>query len=236
MHVGGGQRIVSETFSGFGEETVIYLGALTRNNSKAWFDNHSSAYEERYLAPALAFITALQAPLAEMVPGIAVEPRVNGSLFRINRDTRFSKDKTPYKNHIDFWFWLGERKAPTAALFMRLTPTTLILGAGSHGFDKPQLERFRAAVVAPESGMALERAATSVEAAGHQVLGGHYKTVPRGLSAETPAQERFLKHNGLYGCNEGPHPPSLGSSQFVDNALATWHSMLPIFSWLVALR
>lgn len=232
----GGRDTVGEVFKGFGRDTVTYLDALTGNNTKAWFDHHRKAYDARYLAPALAFIAALQEPLAKMVPTIAVEPRVNGSLFRINRDTRFSKDKTPYKNHIDFWFWLGERKALVAALFMRLTSKTLILGAGSHGFEKEQLERYRAAVVDPIAGPVLERAAASVEGAGHQVLGEHYKTIPRGCTATTPMQVRFLKHNGLYGCNEGPHPRVLGSPAFVDHAVDTWRSMLPIFNWLVALR
>jgi len=59
----------------------------------AWFDAHRAEYERGYLAPALAFIAAMDAPLRRLNPTIRAEPRVNGSLFRINRDVRFSRDK-----------------------------------------------------------------------------------------------------------------------------------------------
>ena len=69
------------------------------------------------------------------MPGIATEARVNGSIFRINRDTRFSKDKTPYKDHLDFWFWEGQRKTALSGLFLRIAPAAVTVGAGAHGFD-----------------------------------------------------------------------------------------------------
>jgi uncharacterized protein (DUF2461 family) len=63
---------------------------------------------------------------------------VLGSIFRINRDTRFSKDKRPYKDHLDFWFWEGDRKAASSGLFARVSPDGVIVGAGA------LLERWRA--------------------------------------------------------------------------------------------
>ena len=80
------------------------------------------------------------------MPGIATEARVNGSIFRINRDTRFSKDKTPYKDHLDFWFWEGQRKTALSGLFLRIAPAAVTVGAGAHGFDPTRLARYRAAV------------------------------------------------------------------------------------------
>ena len=68
------------------------------------------------------------------------EPRINGSLFRINRDIRFSKDKSPYKAHLDLWFWEGEHRGwESPGFFFRLTPTKLMLGAGMHQFPKEHL-------------------------------------------------------------------------------------------------
>ena len=223
------------TFEGFGAATIRFLRALAENNDKTWFDGHRQDYEACYVAPAIRFVTAVQAPLKALDPDLAAAPRINGSVFRINRDVRFSKDKTPYKPHIDLWFWVGERKSPVSAMFLRLAPTTLFLGTGVHGFDAPRLGRFREAVVDPRSGPALEKATASVEAAGHQVLGARYKALPRGLDAPTPAAERFLRYNGLYGCSEGPHPASLGSAAFVDSCLEIWRACLPIHRWLVDL-
>lgn len=222
-------------FSGFGDATVRYLQDLSANNSKAWFDAHRADYQAHYLAPAIAFVQAVEAPLSAIVPGIAAEARVNGSIFRINRDIRFSKDKTPYKNHIDLWFWVGARKTPVSAMFMRLAPDSLILGGGVHGFDSPRLARFRQAVIDPVAGPALAAAASAVEDAGLDVLGSHYKTMPRGFSASTPAAERFLKHNGLYGSWTGPHPETLGTPEFLDACLARWSACLPLHAWLLDL-
>ena len=88
-----------------------------------------------------------------MSPGIHADPRVNGSIFRINRDTRFSKDKTPYKTHLDLFFWEGEgRSRDCPGFFFRMTPRSVVLGAGFHHFDPERLARFRAAVADEQSG------------------------------------------------------------------------------------
>ena len=58
-------------------------------------------------------------PLRSIAPDIHAEPRVNGSIFRINRDIRFSKDKTPYKDHLDLWFWEGNRKGAVSGFFLQ---------------------------------------------------------------------------------------------------------------------
>jgi uncharacterized protein (DUF2461 family) len=78
---------------------------------------------------------------------------VHGSIFAINRDTRFSADKMPYKTHLDLWFWQGpgpSRERP--GYFFRLTPERLILGAGMHAFSDGALERYRRAVLDDELG------------------------------------------------------------------------------------
>ena len=98
-------------FTGFGPETFAFLRDLTLHNDRDWFMANRARYEEHYLAAALGFIEAIGPRLAAELPGdVRFEARVNGSLFRINRDIRFSKDKTPYKNHIDMWFWTGDKK------------------------------------------------------------------------------------------------------------------------------
>ena len=96
-------------FSGFPRETARFLADLAKNNEKAWFDAHRGDYDQFYVAPALAFVAAIGPRLQKISPTVAFEPRINGSLFRINRDVRFSKDKRPYKDHIDLWFWHGAR-------------------------------------------------------------------------------------------------------------------------------
>ena len=123
----------------FPAEPLEFLADLGHHNSKSWFDANRQRYEAAYLDPAKSFVDAIGPQLRELVPGIATEARVNGSIFRINRDTRFSKDKTPYKDHLDFWFWEGQRKTALSGLFLRIAPAAVTVGVGAHGFDPTRL-------------------------------------------------------------------------------------------------
>jgi hypothetical protein len=130
------------SFQGFPRETIRFLRDLSRNNEKAWFDAHREDYQEHYVGPALAFIASIGPRLQKISPSVTYEPKVNGSLFRINRDVRFSKDKRPYKDHLDLWFWHGDKRGwESPGFFFRLLPDRLILGAGMHRFEKNAARR-----------------------------------------------------------------------------------------------
>lgn len=216
-------------FSGFTPKTLAFLKALGRNNAKDWFDAHRADYEADWLEPGKAFVDAVAEPLRRIAPGVNAIPKVNGSIFRINRDTRFSKDKTPYKDHLDFWFWEGERKTALSGFFARLTATRFGAGAGCHGFRPDHLKRFRAAVAGP-AGAALAGIAERIEAAGHTVSGRHYKRPPRGFDADGPAAP-FLLCNALWSYGEVPAAPDLDP---VGAALERWRVFAPLHRWLMA--
>jgi uncharacterized protein (TIGR02453 family) len=160
-------------------------------------------------------------------------------LFRIQRDVRFSADKTPYKTHLDLWFWEGEQRGWHApGFFLRMTADTLILGAGIHRFEKPQLEAFRRAVLDRKRGRALAAVLVQVieadEYAGDYVVGGATRqTVPRGFD---PQHERapLLRHEGLYATWEEPLPPEARQPAFVDFCEQHFRSLAPLSKWLMA--
>src|SRR5579864_4328469 len=139
------------SFHGFSPELPLFLGSLREHNTREWFQDHRDQYESLMLQPAREFVLAIGERLQQLGPDIHAEPKVFGSILTINRDTRFSKDKTPYKTHLDLWFWQGDgpgsnRERP--GYFFRLTPESLILGAGMHAFSADgTLERYRHAVL-----------------------------------------------------------------------------------------
>src|SRR5207245_10819756 len=107
--------------------------------------------------PARALVEAMGEELKALGSDIHAEPRVRGSIFAINRDIRFAKDKTPYKTYLDLWFWQGDglsRERP--GYFFRLTPETLTLGAGMHEFSDSVLDRYRRGVLDPKRGAELD--------------------------------------------------------------------------------
>ena len=92
-------------FTGFPPQTFEFLRQLAAHNERDWFQEHKAEYEQFVRTPALQFITAMKSPLRKVSRFLEADPRkTGGSLIRIYRDTRFSKDKTPYKIHIGMQF------------------------------------------------------------------------------------------------------------------------------------
>lgn len=216
----------------FPAETLRFLTDLRAHMDKAWFDANRGRYEAGYVEPAKAFVEAITPALDELVPGIATEPRVNGSIFRINRDTRFSKDKTPYKDHLDLWFWEGDRKTATSGLFLRIAPDAVTVGAGAHGFDRDRLARYRDAVTSPAAGPDLSKFVAALDRAGHAVGGETYSRTPRGYTG-TPDQERLLRHSALYAHAELP-PDLAVDPKLIPTLLRHWRAFAPLHRWLEA--
>jgi uncharacterized protein (TIGR02453 family) len=221
-------------FSGFPAATTDFLRGLANDNTKAWFDAHRKEYESFYVAPALSFIATIGPRLqAEVDAGLQYEPRINGSLFRIQRDIRFSRDKTPYKPHIDMWFWHGDRKSwQTTGFFFRLAPDSLILGAGMHQFGPEAIKRFRDAVLDPAQGSALTEVVEEIESApGFAVGGESRKTVPRGFDPQHE-RARFLRHEGLHAEHETSVPPEAASAALIDYCIERFKTVSPLNRWL----
>jgi uncharacterized protein (TIGR02453 family) len=218
-------------FGGFPPETISFLRELRANNRKDWFDAHRTDYEAYWITPAKAFVAAAGQLLAQLAPGIRAEPRVLGSIFRINRDTRFSRDQRPYKDHIDFWFWEGERRRAVSGFFARLTPELLGVGAGCHGLDPERLARFRQAVADPASGADLAGIAQRLEAAGYQVGGATLKRPPAGFADDGPAA-RFLLHKALFVHHDEPTDERVHTDAVLATCMWHWRALAPLHRWL----
>ncbi len=89
----------------FTKATFKFLDELAANNNRAWFEENKPRYESLVREPALDFIEAMEPALKKFAPSFRAEPRkMGGSLMRVFRDTRFSRDKTPYKTNIGIQF------------------------------------------------------------------------------------------------------------------------------------
>lgn len=220
----------SSSFSGFPPQTLEFLTGLSKNNNKAWFEAHRAQYDEAFVGAGKAFVSAVGPGLEAIAPNINAEPKINGSIFRINRDIRFSKDKTPYKDHLDMWFWEGDRKAALTGFFVRFAPKAIYVGAGCHGMDGDGVKRFRSALGSPKAAAALAKAASAVEKAGYTLEGAHYKRPPKGIDT-APATERFLLFNSLHAGTEEP-VSAMSKAGVVDLCLTHWTAIAPLHRWL----
>ncbi|MFN2202507.1 MAG: DUF2461 domain-containing protein [Caldilineaceae bacterium] len=228
----------SQRFSGFPEDVLDFLDELSKNNNKEWFDANKQRYTEGVIANVPAFVTALGERLqAEISPRITYDTRTNGagSMMRIYRDTRFSKDKTPYKTNVAFAFWEGPRKKMENSSFGFQFGT---FGAGLYGgmwhFPKDLLDLYRKAVDHEIHGPELEDAIASVQRAGCAVSADTYKQLPSGYDADHPRAE-LLKYKGLHASPPQFDVQVVTTPQLVDVCLEGFKKMAPLQQWLARL-
>lgn len=220
-------------FAGFPDQTQEFLADLSTHNTKEWFDAHRSAYEQFYLEPARAFVVAAGEALRAVAPAINAEPKVNGSIFRINRDIRFSQDKTPYKDRLDVWFWEGNRREAVSGYYLRVTPRAIGIGVGTHRFDGDRLAAFRSAVVHTHTRTRLSDASEAATRAGFPVSGKHYKRLPRGFENAPKDAHDLLRHNALWAGSDQAPPASFRTKAFVGWTVRRWEKLTPLHRWLV---
>jgi len=223
-------------FQGFSKETVAFFRGLKRNNSRDWFESRREIYENHILAPAKAFVVALGGRLKEISPNIVAAPKVNKSIFRLNRDTRFSLDKSPYKPNLGIYFWEGPRsRMESPGFYVHLEPPTFLLGAGYYMFPDWLMERYRKAVVHPKYGKELARILKKFsETTDFKIGGQHYKRAPTGHDASHP-NAPLLLHNGLHMGWESTIPKELFTPHLVDYCFEKFKPLAPLHRWLATL-
>ncbi|MBU2603487.1 MAG: DUF2461 domain-containing protein [Actinobacteria bacterium] len=140
-------------FAGFPKGLIGFLEDVAAHNEKSWFEAHRADYESLYLEPGRAFTEVMAERLDKELRPATFDGPMTGSLFRIFRDTRFSKDKTPYKTHLAVsWGEEGRAKGEGLGFYFHLQPGSVMVGAGAHAFSKEVLAAYRDAVVDPTRG------------------------------------------------------------------------------------
>jgi len=222
-------------FNGFPEDAILFFVELAANNNKTWFTEHKPDFEKYVMTPAREFVVAMGERLQELSPGINADPRVNKSIFRIYRDVRFSKDKTPYKTNLGLWFWTGEgAKFENPGYYFHLDTDNLMLGVGLYSFAKPILKAYRDAVVDPQLGPALAQVVAKVAGKGYGFGQKTYKRVPRGYDPDHENAELLL-YSGLTAGKELEHPEALHSAALVDYCFEHYRQLEPVVKWLQAM-
>lgn len=219
-------------FTGFPKATPKFYRDLARNNDKAWFATNKPVYEKAVLAPARSFVVAMGTALKKQLPGINADPRTDRSIFRIHRDVRFAKDKSPFKTHLGILLWDGPgAKMESSGFYLHLEPPEFYLGAGYYQFSRESLAAYRELVLDPKAGPALQRAVNAVVKAGYTLAGEKTKRVPRGCDPEHPRAE-LLKHKGLFAGLGSKIPPEFHGPELVALCQAHYKALMPLHKQL----
>jgi uncharacterized protein (TIGR02453 family) len=217
-------------FEGFPEEGIRLLQRLKRNNTRSWFQAHKAEYEGTVRFPMQCLIAGLRRDLGADIPEIDFNPR--GSIFRIYRDTRFSKDKTPYKTNIAASFRLRGTQGPieNPGLYVGIEPGEIFMGGGLYMPSGDQLKKIRKRIVDdPDSYLAIigDR---RFRAAFDGVLGETLRRAPQGYPPNHPMIEH-LKHKQFYIGVESGHEPALRPG-FQRTVAQRFRQCMPFIRWL----
>jgi uncharacterized protein (TIGR02453 family) len=163
--------------------TFRFLRELAEHNERAWFEANKQRYLDDVRDPLLRFVAAVGPRLAKLSRSIVADPRpVGGSLFRIHRDVRFSKDKSPYKTHAAMSFRHADGKEkPAPGFYLHLGPGDVFAGGGLWHAPSEAVKQVRDAIVGEPEAWAKVLRACPLEA-GEDTL----KRTPRGYDADHP--------------------------------------------------
>jgi uncharacterized protein (TIGR02453 family) len=165
----------------FSPELFRFLRGLARNNSRDWFQSNRASYESALREPCLRFISDVGPRLRGISRQIVADARPSGgSLFRIYRDTRFSKDKSPYKTHAGMYFPVrGGKDVHTPGFYLHLEPGSCFAAAGLWHPDAAALAKVRESIVAGPGRWKKARAGLALQ-------GDSLRRPPRGYDANHP--------------------------------------------------
>jgi len=201
-------------FRGWPAEAIEFYEGLEADNSKTYWNENKSVYDNCVLRP----MTEL---LADLAPEFGAS-----KLFRPYRDVRFSADKAPYKTTIAATLELGG--------YIQLLAAGLAAGCGMWMMAPDQLERYRKAVSTETTGQSLAELLAALRAAGMQA-GGHdeLKTAPKGYPKDHPRIE-LLRYKGVTAWQQWPPGPCLGKPSAKDRVVKFFRTSAPLNDWLEA--
>lgn len=221
----------SRDFSGFGSDTLAFLSELAANNDRSWFGENKTRYESSVREPALAFIEAVAPGLRRVSKHfVASSRRSGGSLMRIYRDTRFSRNKAPYKTNIGIQFRheLG-KDVHAPGFYVHVAPGHSFVGAGIWRPDADALDAIRARIAdAPHAWRRARDARPFAER--FELAGEQLKRMPRGYSADHPMADDLKRKDFIGVCEY--EIGDITEPEFIDYVLARFIEAKPLMRFL----
>jgi len=136
-----------ERFTGFTAKTLNFLKNLRANNNKAWFEAHRQDYEQHLLKPLQNLVLDMGAFMLTIDPHFEITPAVNKTISRIYRDTRFSRDKSPYRGRM--WIAFKRRSkdlSDAPSYFFEISIDSYRYGMGFYSASTDTMRKFRKAI------------------------------------------------------------------------------------------
>jgi uncharacterized protein (TIGR02453 family) len=216
------------SFAGFGPQALPFFKALGFHQAKEWFEENRATYETQIKAPFGDLVEDLSAAFAKA--GVPLKGDRKASLFRLNRDIRFSKDKSPYKTHAGAVLTRGGAKNDEGLFYVHIAPDGCFVAAGFYHPDPDGLSRLRRAIVrAPKE---YEKILKGLDKAGIGLRDDESLTrLPRGFeSVSDPTVAAAVMKKSFIG-SRPIDEARLSSPELVGDLVAFGKQALPLLQW-----
>jgi uncharacterized protein (TIGR02453 family) len=202
-----------------------FLRDLAANNNRDWFEANKPRYRADVVEPVSAFIAAMAPRIEAISPHIVADPRPNGgSMFRIYRDTRFSRDKTPYKTHVGCQFrHTAGKDAHAPGYYVHLGPGEVFFGGGIWMPPAPMLHAVRQRIVDKPKAWTAATGALSIR-------GEQLTRAPKGFDAAHPL-EADLRRKSFFAMAEGSEALA-ASDAFETSVAAQFEAIAPLMRFI----
>jgi len=201
-----------------------FLDELGKHNQRPWFEANKARYLADVRDPFLRFIADLQPRLRKLSPHLVVDPKpAGGSMFRVHRDTRFSKDKSPYKTHAAAHFPHAGCEGSAPGFYLRLDAESVMIGAGVWHPDAPELKRIRDAI-------ANQTADWKKATKGRELDGEKLARPPKGYDADHPLVEELKRKDFITGVEFGRR--EVCAPDFLDRFVGACRDTSPLVKFL----
>jgi uncharacterized protein (TIGR02453 family) len=187
-----------KAFCGFPPEGLRFLKQLKRNNSRPWFQSHKDDYEEYVKRPMQELVVRIGEAFRRFAPEMVADPKI--SIYRIYRDTRFSRDKSPYKTHTAAVFPVrGLPKNSGPGLYFHVSAEEVLVGGGIYMPDPALLRAVREHIAArPKQFLQIVEGGAFRKAFG-ELEGEQLQSMPKGFSADHAAASYLRYKQFLFG-------------------------------------
>jgi uncharacterized protein (TIGR02453 family) len=228
---------MTDAFTQFTPKALTFLRGLKKHNRKEWFEERRETYEQELKVPMRLLIEEMDVALATIAPEIIGSPKK--SAFRIHRDVRFSKNKSPYKTHVACWFFHrdaghgvgGEAAHGGAGFYFHIEPERSFCGGGIWMPPRPALAKIRQHIVDDLEGFEeIVKARAFKQRFGALSTEGMLTRTPRGYAADHPAAEWLKYQSFIGGCDI---PSDVVTSTKLPQVLSKhFAAMTPFVRWL----
>jgi uncharacterized protein (TIGR02453 family) len=216
-------------FPGFPPETLKFLRGLAQNNNRDWFNARKGAFEESVKAPLFDFVTQLGAELEKFAPGLQTDPKK--AVYRIYRDTRFSKNKAPYKTHAAAGFVpRGTGKEAAACYYFHFSPSELLIGGGLYAAAPRQLLAIRQQLADRSGEFRKILKARPFQTLFGELQGERLKRAPKGFAPDGPAIDLLLYKQFLAASELDP--ALVETPRILPETVKRFRAVQPLLDWL----